>query len=141
MFGKRVQAEALILDDEGAGHVTGTDFHGVHWDHHVTVSFDPESHKTEIHIEGDPGTTRSSSARAASRSARPGRGAAERAPAPAAWGVVHHIADDEPRWNVPATCPECGARVDQSTAAFAEHPVYTYCAKPLPREPACSEDY
>jgi NAD-dependent DNA ligase len=60
---------------------------------------------------------------------------------PAAAGVVHHVADDEPRWQVPATCPECGARVDQSTAAFAEHPACTYCAKPLPCQPAYGEDY
>jgi hypothetical protein len=65
----------------------------------VTVSFDPKSHKTEIHIEGDP------------------------------------------RWQVPATCPECGAQVDQSTAAFAAHPACTYCAKPFPCEPAVTEDY
>jgi hypothetical protein len=87
MFDKKVPAEALILDDEGSGAVTGTDFHGVDWDHHkyivevrpadgepfrvetkakvaifskprpgdvVKVSYDPKSHKTEIHIEGDP---------------------------------------------------------------------------------------
>jgi hypothetical protein len=56
-------------------------------------------------------------------------------------GVVHHVVDDEPRWQVPATCPECGARVDQSTASFAEHPTCTYCAKPLPCQPAYTEDY
>jgi len=28
MFDKKVQAEALILDDEGSGHVVDTDFHG-----------------------------------------------------------------------------------------------------------------
>ena len=39
------------------------------------------------------------------------------------------------------TCPECGARVDQSTASFAEHPTCTYCAKPLPCQPAYTEDY
>jgi hypothetical protein len=87
MFEKKVQGEALILDDEGAGNVTDTDFHGVDWDHHkyilevrpadgepfqvetkakvaifskprpgdlVKVSYDPKSHKTEIHIEDDP---------------------------------------------------------------------------------------
>jgi hypothetical protein len=62
------------------------------------------------------------------------------APAPSALGTVHY-ADDEPRWKVPATCPECGARVDQSTASMAEHPRCQYCAKPLPCEPAYAEDY
>jgi hypothetical protein len=33
MFDKKVQAEALILDDEGSGHVVDTDLHGVDWDH------------------------------------------------------------------------------------------------------------
>jgi hypothetical protein len=28
MFDKKVQGEALILDDEGAGHVVDTDFRG-----------------------------------------------------------------------------------------------------------------
>jgi hypothetical protein len=175
MFDKKVQAEALILDDEGAGHVTDTDFHGVYWDHHkyivevrpdggepfrvetkakvpifhkprpgdvVQVSFDPKSHKTEIHIEGDPRydpkliRANSKQERAAQREAL-----LSGAPVPAASNVEHHIVDDEPRWNVPAACPECGARVDQSTASFAAHPVCTYCAKPMPCEPVSAEDY
>ena len=37
MFDKKVQGEALILDDEGAGNVTDTDFHGVDWDHHKYI--------------------------------------------------------------------------------------------------------
>jgi hypothetical protein len=175
MFEKKVQGEALILDDEGAGNVTDTDFHGVDWDHHkyivevrpadgepfrvetkakvaifskprpgdvVKVSYDPKSHKTEIHIEGDPRydpkliRANSKQERAAQKEAL-----LNGAPVPAASGVVHHIVDDEPRWNVPAACPECGARVDQSTAAFAAHPVCTYCAKPLPCQPVSAEDY
>jgi hypothetical protein len=80
MFDKKVQAEALILDDEGSGHVVDTGLHGV-------------------------------------------------------------IVDDEPGWKVPANCPECGARVDQSTASFAEHPACAYCAKPLPCQPAYTEYY
>jgi hypothetical protein len=51
------------------------------------------------------------------------------------------ILDDEPRWRVPATCPECGARVHQPTASAAEHPRCWYCAQPLPCEPAMREDY
>jgi len=121
MFGKKVQAEALILDDEGSGH----------------VSFDPKSHKTEIHIEGDPRYD-PKLIRVKDKQDRAARAGAllNGAPVPAASGVVHvvhHVVDDEPRWQVPATCPECGARVDQSTAAFAEHPACAYCAKPLPR--------
>ena len=175
MFDKKVQAEALILDDEGSGHVVDTDVHGVDWDHHkyivevrpdgaepfrvetkvkvaifhkpqpgdvVKVSYDPKNHKTEIHIEGDPRYD-PKLIRAKSKQDRTARAEAllSGAPAPAASGVVHYLADDEPRWNVPATCPECGARVDQSTASFAEHPTCTYCAKPLPCEPAYGEDY
>jgi hypothetical protein len=30
MFDKKVQAEALMLDDEGSGHLVDTDFHGVY---------------------------------------------------------------------------------------------------------------
>ncbi len=175
MFDKKVQAEALILDDDGSGHVVDTDFHGVEWDHHkyivevrpgggepfrvetkakvpishkprpgevVTVSYDPKSRKTEIHIEGDPRYD-PKLIRAKAKQDRAARAEAllNGTPVPAASGVVHHVVDDEPRWTVPATCPECGARVDQSTAAFAEHPACTYCAKPLPCQPAYREDY
>jgi hypothetical protein len=37
MFDKKMQAEALILADEGPCGSTDTDFHGVHWDHHKYV--------------------------------------------------------------------------------------------------------
>jgi len=37
MFDKKVRAEALILDDEGSGHVVDTDLHGVDWDHHQYI--------------------------------------------------------------------------------------------------------
>jgi len=37
MFDKKAQAEALILDDEGSGHVVDTDIHGVNWDHHKYI--------------------------------------------------------------------------------------------------------
>lgn len=33
MFDKKAQAQALILDDEGSGHVVDTDLHGVDWEH------------------------------------------------------------------------------------------------------------
>ena len=57
------------------------------------------------------------------------------APVSEASTTVHDEEDDEPRWSVPAICPECGARVDQSKASMAEHPTCDYCAKPLPCEP------
>jgi hypothetical protein len=37
MFDKKMQAEALILDDQGAGNVIDTDMHGVDWDHHKYI--------------------------------------------------------------------------------------------------------
>jgi hypothetical protein len=39
------------------------------------------------------------------------------------------------RWKVPEVCPNCGARVDQSTASLAEHPTCQMCHAPLPCEP------
>jgi hypothetical protein len=39
-------------------------------------------------------------------------------------------------WRVPATCPNCGAPVDQSTQSMAAHPTCTQCNEPLPCEPA-----
>jgi hypothetical protein len=175
MFDKKVQGEALILDDEGAGHVVDTDIHGVDWDHHkyivevrpdggppfrvetkvkvpifskprpgdvVKVSYDPKNQKTEIHIEGDPRYD-PKLIRARDKQDRTAQAQAllNGAPAAAVSGVVHHIAHDEPMRNLPAACPECGARVDQFTASFAEHPTCTYCGKPLPREPAGGQDY
>jgi hypothetical protein len=101
----------------------------------VKVSYDPKSHKTEIQIEGDsrydPKIRRANSKQ---QRAAETETLLSGAPAPAGAGVVHHInvADDEPRWIVPATCPECGARIDQSRASMAEHPTCPYCAKPLP---------
>ncbi len=168
MFDKKAQAEALILDDEGSGSVTDTDFHGVHWDHHkyivevrpageqpfrvetkakvpishhpqpgdvVKVTYDPKNHKTEIQIEGDPRYD-PKLVRANSKQQRAARAEAllSGVPVPGSAGIVHYL-DDEPRWKVPATCPECGARVDQSAASMAEHPTCRYCAQPLPCEP------
>jgi hypothetical protein len=117
----------------------------------VTVSFEPKNHKTEIHIEGDPRWDPR-----LVREARKEREAARRqallsgAPDPAAlalshnaeelaWAhhhtsVVHPEQHHEPQWAVPAVCPECGARVDQSAGSMAEHPRCEYCGNPLPRE-------
>lgn len=126
----------------------------------VTVSFDPKSRKTEIHIDGDPRYDPR-----LIRKARKEREAARReallsgAPDPAALARSHGIADralshnaeelawahhhasaahpephHEPQWTVPAVCPECGARVDQFTGSAAEHPRCEYCHNPLPRE-------
>jgi len=38
-------------------------------------------------------------------------------------------------WQVPAFCPNCGASVDRSSAAVAEHPECSYCGRPLPVTP------
>jgi hypothetical protein len=105
----------------------------------VTVSYDPKNRKTEIQIEGDPRYD-PKVRRANSKQRRTAEAEAllSGKPVPAAAGVVHHlnvVDDDEPRWIVPATCPECGARIDQSRASMAEHPACPYCAKPLPCRP------
>ena len=106
----------------------------------VKVSYDPKNHKTEIQIEGDPRyDPKLIRARKKQQRAAQAEALLSGAPVPSAVGVVHHVGDevddDEPRWTVPATCPECGARVDQSTQSMAEHPTCQYCAKPLPCEP------
>jgi hypothetical protein len=107
----------------------------------VKVSYDPRNHKTEIHIEGDPRydpkiiRAHNKEQRAAETQALL-NGAA----APTAFGVVHNVVDDEPEWIVPDVCPECGARVDQSTASVAEHPTCEFCHKPLPCQ-RVPEDY
>jgi hypothetical protein len=103
----------------------------------VTVTYDPDSHKTDLHIEGDsrydPKLIRA--ARKQQEAARK-EALLSGAPVPDATGSVHYtnVVHDEPLWTVPASCPECGARVDQSTASMAEHPRCEYCGKPLPRE-------
>jgi len=109
----------------------------------VTVSYDPKSHKTEIQIEGDPRydpkivrEAKKQQHDAAKQALLSGAAVAE--PAPHFINVV----DDEPRWTVPEMCPECGARVDQSTASMAEHPKCEFCGKPLPCKPIrYTEDY
>jgi len=128
----------------------------------VTVTFEPKSHKTEMHIEGDPRYDPK-----LVREARKNQEAARRqallsgAPDPARLALSRDAADralahnaeqlsssrqhastarprperhDEPQWTVPAICPECGARVDQSAGSMAEHPRCEYCSNPLPRE-------
>jgi hypothetical protein len=125
----------------------------------VTVSFDPKNHKTEMHIDGDarydPKLIRE--ARKEHEAARK-HALLTGAPDPDALARSHEIADralahnaeqlawarhhpaaarpephHEPQWTVPAICPECGARVDQSIGSMAEHPRCEYCHNPLPR--------
>lgn len=107
----------------------------------VKVSYDPKNHKTEIHIEGDPRYD-PKIIRANRKQQRTAEAQAllSGAPLSAVSGVVQGIVDDEPQWIVPEICPECGARVDQSTAAVAAHPTCEYCHKPLPCTPV-PEDY
>jgi len=125
----------------------------------VTVSFEPRNHKTEIHIEGDPRydpklirearKNREAARRQALLSGAPdptvSHNAAERALAhnaeQLAWSHQAHQThqtqrhpEPQPQWTVPAVCPECGARVDQSAESVAEHPRCGYCGNPLPRE-------
>jgi len=105
----------------------------------VKVAYDPKNHKTEIQIEGDPRyDPKLIRANKKQQHAASAEALLSGKPLPSALGVVHHVndeVDDEPRWKVPANCPECGARVDQSTESMAEHPTCQYCAKPLPCEP------
>ena len=105
----------------------------------VKVTYDPKNHKTEIQIEGDPRyDPKLIRARKEQQRAAESEALLSGAPVPSAAGIVHHVGaevDDEPRWQVPATCPECGARVGQSTVSIAAHPTCQYCAKPLPCEP------
>ena len=83
----------------------------------VKVSYDPKNYKTEIEIEGDPRYD-PAPVRAATKqqeAARRGSVASRRAGARRA-GAAHAVnaLDDERRCVVRATCPECGARVDES---------------------------
>jgi hypothetical protein len=125
----------------------------------VTVSFDPKSHKTDIHIEGDPRYDPK-----LIREAKKEHDAARKhalltgAPDPDAVALSHHNAElalshnaeqlaalrhhpsgarpephHEPQWTVPAICPECGARVDQFTAVMSKDPRCEFCHNPLPR--------
>lgn len=40
-----------------------------------------------------------------------------------------------PPWVVPATCPHCGAAVNQAKAAMDPEPRCEYCEQPLPAQP------
>ena len=126
----------------------------------VTVSFDPKHHKTEMHIEGDlrydprliheARKQQEAARRTALLSGAPDPVALARSHSAAdlalahnaeqlAWArhhapVAHPEPHHEPQWTVPAICPECGARVDQSAGSVAEHPRCEYCGNPLPRE-------
>lgn len=172
MFDKKVQAQALILEDEGPCGSEDTDIHGVHWDHHkyivevrpegeeafrvetkakvpirsaphcgdvVTVTYEPKNHKTEVQIAGDPRydpklVSAAKKQQDAARRQALLSGAKVPGTRPAVGDDADDV-DDEPRWTVPALCPECGARVDQSRASIAEHPRCEYCAQPLPCDP------
>jgi hypothetical protein len=50
-------------------------------------------------------------------------------PAPMGEGVTG------PPWVVPATCPSCGAQVDQAQAAMDPAPQCAFCHQPLPAQP------
>ena len=54
---------------------------------------------------------------------------------PAMPGNQPGFGHDPIRWKVPDECPNCGARVDQSTESLAEHPTCHMCRAPLPCEP------
>jgi hypothetical protein len=105
----------------------------------VTVSYDPRTHKTHMHIDGDPRYDLN-----LIRESRKQHEVARReallsgAPDPQAERWAHHASHvhDEPHWTVPAACPQCGARNDQDAASTAEHPRCQYCENPLPRERA-----
>jgi hypothetical protein len=103
----------------------------------VTVSYDPKSRKAELHIEGDsrydPKLIRE--AKKQHEAARK-QALLSGAPIPDASSLVHYrnIVPDEPRWTVPASCPECGARVDQAITSMAEHPKCEFCEHALPVE-------
>ena len=166
MFDKKAQAQALVLEELGAGDGVHTDIHGVDWSHYryavevrpegeapfrvesqtkvpvntrpkrgdlVTVDYEHKSQKTEIRIEGDerydPGIFREKW-----KKEEAAREHALRSGTP----LPH--APDQPRWTVPAKCPECGARVDQEAAQASEHPRCQYCEQPLPRVPAGAGD-
>jgi hypothetical protein len=83
----------------------------------VKVAHDPKNHKTKILIEGDPRydpklirANKKQELQARTEALLSG------APVPIASAIGHYEEDDEPRWSVPAICPECGAHVDQSRA-------------------------
>jgi len=167
MFDKKAQAQALVLEELGAaGSDVHTDIHGVDWAHYryaveirpegeapfrvesetkapvntrpkrgdvVTVDYEHKSQKTEIRIEGDerydPDVFRAKWKKEQAAEAQARR-----------TGTPLPQTPDEPRWTVPAKCPECGARVDQSAAEASEHPQCAYCEQPLPRVPVRAGD-
>lgn len=129
----------------------------------VTVSADPKSHKTEIHIEGDPRYDPKLISQARKGQADYNRQALLGGPAtPEALAYSHKLADQahshnaeqlaelararrhpapahpepshEPQWTLPAVCPECGARVDQFVGPAAMHHTCKYCGSPWPLE-------
>jgi hypothetical protein len=100
----------------------------------VRVSYEVKNHKTEIHIEGDPRYD-PALVREKKQHGRAAQDAALLSGAPAATTGPKYDLDEEPRWAVPALCPACGAKVDQSTAPFEESPKCGLCGQLLPCEP------
>jgi hypothetical protein len=103
----------------------------------VTVRYDPRTHKTELHIEGDPRYDLNL-IRESRKQHEKARREALLSGAPdleeERWAQHVGRAHDKPQWTVPAACPQCGARVDQAAASAAEHPKCQYCENPLPHE-------
>jgi hypothetical protein len=100
----------------------------------VQVSYGVKNHKTEIQIEGDPRYD-PTLVRNRKQQERTAQDAALLSGAPAAAASSPgYDPDDEPRWAVPALCPACGAKVDQSTAPFEESPKCGLCGQSLPCE-------
>jgi hypothetical protein len=161
MFDKKAHAQAVVLEELGAGSGVHTDIHGVDWNHY--------RYAVEVRPEGEA-PFRVESETKVPVNTRPKRGDVvtvdyehkshqteiriegderydpavfrekwkkeqaqrSRTPLPAT--------PDEARWTVPAKCPECGARVDQAAAEASEHPQCEYCEQPLPRVPARAGD-
>ena len=44
-------------------------------------------------------------------------------------------ARNDPKWQVPEDCPNCGARVDQATACHEDNPLCGFCHAPIPVQP------
>jgi hypothetical protein len=117
----------------------------------VTVSFDPKSHKTEIHITGDPRYD-PQLRHAASKQREKEREQALLNGAPVVFAsgdsasrhnldAARDRADNAAHWRLPPDCPECGAKVDPSMASKAEHPQCTYCGASIPSNRVHRGDY
>jgi hypothetical protein len=176
LFGKKLEAEAVVLEDEGSGKMMETDSHGVRWEWHtyvlevrpmgeapfrteskkkvawfqepkkgdvVKVVYEERNHHTEIQIEGDPRYDPKVKREQAKEHEQAEKQRVQAllagenpAPEPKAddpdLGVLKELEAMERLSRVPAKCPECGARIDQTEASHAEHPTCPYCHNPLP---------